>query len=317
MGQSWVVRGAFALSCLYFINTYSSAELIEVNRVVGRVNDKIITMGDIAPEIAKYDLNLKLNGDEIEKLDGRIDRLLCSHAFDQKGMTLPESYIESRFNHELLENFSGNRLKFRRYLQSEHMTVFEYKEQLKEDIIYSHMLSQRKRTTDETSPQSVEDYYRKNPLEFLTPKKVHLQELLFSSSTEADSIDIESFAHDIYSKLKKGEDFYIISSNHKNCQFTDWKFFVPKDEILDPKTRDIAFSLNENEFSEPFPVNQSGKLVWKILKVFKVQNAQKIPVNEVRNQIEKLLARQLEKFEQRKWLSRQKRDSYVNISLPD
>ena len=70
-------------------------DLIEVNRIVARINDRVITWGEI--ELAME----KLNFSEKEKLqrarefvDGKIDRLLSQIAFKEKGMELPETYVE-------------------------------------------------------------------------------------------------------------------------------------------------------------------------------------------------------------------------------
>jgi parvulin-like peptidyl-prolyl isomerase len=314
MGQNWLFKSLGVIFSLFIICGYASAELIEVNRVVGRVNDKIITQGEI--DLAMKKNNLTVNQKQTnakELIESRIDWLLCSFAFEQKGMAIPDSYIESRYNKELLNRFGGDRLTFRKFLQSEHLTIMEYKEQLKEEIIYMHM--QRKRTTDETSPKSVEDYYNENPNQFMSPKKVHLQELLFTDNNSAKSDGLETLATEVYQQLKKGESLDSISSQYTNCNFTDWKYFVTEDEILDATTRKLAFSLLEGDCSQPFVVKHSGKDAWKILKVFKIQTAKKIPLKEVRLNIEKALARQMESEEQRKWLARQKRDAYVDVNF--
>ena len=297
---------------------HSSAELIEVNRVVGRVNDKIITQGEIDLVMDKINLTDRQKQTESEKLiESRIDRLLCAFAFEQKGMAIPDSYVESRYNNDLLNKFGGNRLTFRKFLQSEHLTILEYKEQLKEEIIYMHMLSQRKRTTDETSPQSVEDYYQQNPDKFMTPKKVHLHELLLTQKNSEKPDGVKSLASKVYEQLKAGKDFDTVSAQYSNCSFSDWKYFVTRDEILDSTTRKLAFSLSEGEYSEPFKVKHSGKDAWKILKAFQTQAAKKIPLKEVRIKIEKALARKIESEGQRKWLARQKRDAFVDVSVLD
>jgi hypothetical protein len=318
MGQNWLFKSLGVTFSLLISCGNASAELIEVNRVVGRVNDKIITQAEIDLVMNKINLNDNQKHSETDKLiDSRIDRLLCSFAFEQKGMAIPDAYIESKYNEDLLNKFGGDRLTFRKFLQSEHLTILEYKEQLKEEIIYMHMLSQRKRTTDETSPQSVEDYYNENPNQFMTPQKVHLQELLFTDKNSAKSDGLETLATKVYQELKKGESLQSISAQYTNCNFTDWKYFVTEDEILDTTTRKLAFSLMEGEYSQPFLVKYSGKDAWKILKAFKIQSTQKIPLKEVRINIEKALARQMESEEQRKWLARQKRDAYVDVSVSD
>ena len=43
----------------------------------------------------------------------------------------------------------------------------------------------------------------------------------------------------------------------------------------------------------------------------------KIPLKEVRIKIEKALARKIESEGQRKWLARQKRDAFVDVSVLD
>ena len=316
MGQNWHYKYFGVIFSLIIICGYASAELIEVNRVVGRVNDQIITQGEIDLVMNKINLTNTQKQTESQKLiESRIDRLLCAFAFEKKGMALPDSYVESRYNNDLLNKFDGDRLTFRKYLQSEHLTIMEYKEQLKEEIIYMHMLSKRKRTTLETSPQSVEDYYQDNPGKFMSPKKVHLQELLFTVKISPESDKIGSLATKVYKQLKKEEDFSSVSSQYKNCNFTDWKYFVTEDEILDSATRELAFTLAEGEYSKPFKVKHSEKDAWKILKVLKVQKAEKIPLDMVRISIEKALARQIESDEQRKWLARQKLDAFVDTSF--
>ena len=101
-----------------------------------------------------------------EFVDGKIDRLLSQLAFQNEGMELPQTYIEQEYAKRLMSDFNGDRKLFREVLQSNGQSPLEYKNQLKEDIIHMHMLGQRKRTGDEISPQSVEDYYQTEPRKF-------------------------------------------------------------------------------------------------------------------------------------------------------
>ena len=111
-----------------------------------------------------------------------------------------------------------------------------------------HMLSQRKRNTDETS-LGVEDYYQQNPDKFMTPKKVHLHELLLTHKNSEKPDGVKSLASKVYEQLKAGKDFDTVSAQYSNCSFSDWKYFVTRDEILDSTTRKLAFSLSEGEYS--------------------------------------------------------------------
>ncbi|MGA1101314.1 MAG: peptidylprolyl isomerase, partial [Opitutales bacterium] len=83
----------------------------------------------------------------------------------------------------------------------------------------------------------------------------------------------------------------------------------------------------KGEVSKPFTVrllerkpdgslSASGKKAWYIIKVTDIEEPRKLPIDEVRAQIEKTIATNLDQNEQRKWLARQKRDAYVDIRLP-
>ena len=91
-----------------------AGELIEVNRIVAKVNDRIVTWGEIAKAMDR------LNFSESEKkrrasefVDGKIDRLLSIVAFAEKGMAIPDSYIEQEYNKRLIQEFNGDRKLYR------------------------------------------------------------------------------------------------------------------------------------------------------------------------------------------------------------
>ena len=313
---------------------YLNAEddLIEVNRIVARINDRVITWGEI--ELAME----KLNFSEKEKLqrarefvDGKIDRLLSQIAFKEKGMELPETYVEQEYSNKLMSDFNGDRRLFREVLQSNGQSSLEYKEQLKEDIIHMHMLAQRKRSGNEISPQSVEDYYQQNKSDFRVGKRVKLSEIVFSGDKN-ESGALNSAAQKVYALIQGGSDFEELASKNGQSPFIknsgSWGFFVSQDEIRNDQIRDIAFKLNEGVSSKPFAVNllerkpdgsvaSSGNIAWYILKADKIEPAKNLPINEVRSEIEGILARKSELNDQRRWLSRQKRDAYVEVNLPD
>ena len=307
-------------------------ELIEINRIVARINDRVITWGEI--ELAME----KLNFSEKEKLqrarefvDGKIDRLLSQIAFKEKGMELPETYVEQEYSNKLMSDFNGDRRLFREVLQSNGQSSLEYKEQLKEDIIHMHMLAQRKRSGNEISPQSVEDYYQQNKSDFRVGKRVKLSEIVFSGDKN-ESGALNSAAQKVYALIQGGSDFEELASKNGQSPFIknsgSWGFFVSQDEIRNDQIRDIAFKLNEGVSSKPFAVNllerkpdgsvaSSGNIAWYILKADKIEPAKNLPINEVRSEIEGILARKSELNDQRRWLSRQKRDAYVEVNLPD
>ena len=161
----------FASATALFVQCLN-AELIEINRVVAKVNDRIVTWGEIDNAMTR------LNFSEQEKkkrttefVEGKIDRLLSIAAFKEKGMAIPETYVEQEYNKRLIRDFNGDRKLFRDYLLSNGRSQLEFRKDLEEEIIYSHMLSTRRKLKEEISPEKVEAYYDKNPNLFKTEER--------------------------------------------------------------------------------------------------------------------------------------------------
>ena len=118
--------------------------LIEINRVAAKVNNEIVTWGEI--DRAMTSLNFT-NSEKKERapefVDGKVDRLLSIYAFNDKGMAIPDSYIEQEYNKRLIQEFNGDRRLFRDVLRSKGMSQMEYRDSIREEIIYQHMMATR------------------------------------------------------------------------------------------------------------------------------------------------------------------------------
>jgi parvulin-like peptidyl-prolyl isomerase len=103
---------------------------------------------------------------------------------------------------------------------------------------------------------------------------------------------------------------------------------VSEREIRSDEIRKQAFLLKKNEVSKPFIVNilerkpdgsvgNSNKIAVYILKALDRTQSGHKPLDEVRTQIERELAAEIEANSHRKWLNRLKRDAYVRVTLPE
>ena len=308
-------------------------ELIEINRVVAKVNDRIVTWGEIEVPMTR------LNFSEEEKknrasefVDGKIDRLLSIAAFKDKGMVIPETFIEQQYNKRLIREFNGDRKLFRDVLRSNGQSQLEFRKDLEEEIIYSHMLSSRKRLKEEISPGKVENYYKDHPNLFKTEEKIALREIVFSQIAGEPQAILLQQAQKIIGEIKKGVPFEEVASKNGQSPFRekggDWGFMVSDREIRSEQIRKEAFSLKEGEISKPFVVDilerdkeggirKSGKIAVYIIQVTKILSSGRKPLDEVRQEIEQTLASEYESQSQRQWLGRLKKKAYVQVSLPN
>ena len=152
---SFKILGIFVTGLFWQAQLYS-AELVELNRVVAKVNERVVTWGEIENAMTMLnftDQEKKVRANEF--VDGKIDRLLSIIAFREKGMQIPEAYIEQQYNKKLISEFNGDRKLFRDYLKTNGRSQLEYRKDLEEEIIYSHMLATRRRLKEEISPEKV------------------------------------------------------------------------------------------------------------------------------------------------------------------
>ncbi|SVC68271.1 uncharacterized protein METZ01_LOCUS321125, partial [marine metagenome] len=233
------------------------AELVEINRVMAKVEDRIVTQGEIDKAMNLLNFTDAEKSDRSKEfVDGKIDRLLAIRAFREKGMIIPESYLENEYNKHLIREFNGDRKLFRDVLRSRNQSQLEFRKDLEEELIHGHMLNTRRRSREEVSPEKVEQYYRDNRSQFLTEEKIRLREIVFSQiAGEPETVLIQQ-AQEVIAQIKVGVTFEELAMKHGQSPYKskggDWGVMVAKREIRNEILREKAFALDEGEVSEPF-----------------------------------------------------------------
>ena len=300
-----------------------------INQVVARVNDRIVTMGEIDREIKLGNYSRK-EDDQIVRhfIEERIESLLSVAAFEEKGFVLPESYIDKEYKNRLSRKFRNNREEFREYLQATGQTPEEYKLEIKEEIIRAHM--QRSRSVDEISPQSVEDYYNQNQDSFWEEKEYSFREIVFRGKGKDEFQKLKVKTQEISDRISAGESFEELASQFGDSS-SKGNGGLCKNYTLDlfPKAftnlRKILSNLKPGESSPPFfdnldqgegkKVKEEERFEWRVLKLEQASPSQVRPLEEVRSEIEKILAQNARSEAQRKWLSQQELDAFVDRNI--
>lgn len=315
-----VLAGTLLSPCL-------RAELVEINRVLAKVEDRIVTQGEIdkAMDLLDYSPEEKKLREK-EFVDGKIDRLLAIASFHKKGMNIPEAFLENEYNKRLIRDFNGDRVLFRKVLLSRSQSQLEYRKDLEDEIIHGHMLGARRRSREEVSPEKVEQYYKDNQAQYQTEGKIRLREIIFSQIAGEPEAVLLQQAKEVHDKIKAGQPFEELAKSHgqspNKLTGGDWGVDVSKREIRNETIREKAFALAEGEVSEPFlvpllekkpdgTVGPSGKQAVYLIKANKKLAAGLKPLDEVRQDIEKTLASQLEARSRRQWLARLRDQTHV------
>lgn len=297
------------------------------NGIAAIVESKPITVDDIRREIAplvpqiqrdarnEQEFNQKLEAMQDEIIQNLIDRELIVKEFykkkedEEEVRRIPSSYIDNRIADEQIERFDGDRSKFLAYLRARGITMRDYRKEIEEDIIYSYMRSQQKKSQSIVSPVKIEQYYNENKDRFFQDDSVHLRLLQFARNDNQTDEQLKSQADEVFAKLKAGEKFEdlvkLFSQDSKRTKGGDYGWMKRNDlkkEFVDP-----LFNIKKGETTEAIMTPEGCFILFvEDRKYAGIQG-----IDEVRDQIERVLLQQMARQSQERWLERLRRNGYV------
>lgn len=291
------------------------------NGIVAVVEDRAITVeevrreiGPLIPELRREhnteaEYNKALEGLQSDVIQNLIDRVLIVKEFrkDEKKV-IPQQYIDNDIADTQNNQFEGDRSKFLAYLRSKGKTKKEYRKEVEENIIYSYMRQQLRKSTSVVSPVKIETYYNENKDKFYQDDAVDLRLIQINREQLTDE-QFKAKADDVIARLNAGEKFEDVakevSQDTRKTRGGDWGWQKRGD--LRKEFIDQLFALDKGRFSTPIILADSAYILYVNDRKF----AGIQPVDEVREQIEKILVTQMAREAQEKWLERLRRNGYV------
>jgi peptidyl-prolyl cis-trans isomerase SurA len=298
------------------------------NGIVAVAEEKIITVADIMqyigpllPQLRNEAKNEKEYNDRLDQLydsatQDLIDRVLIVKEFrkDEKRQ-IPISYIENAMADELAERFEGDRSKFLAYLRSKGQTIRDYRKEIEENIIFQYMQGQQRKSQSVVSPVRIETYYNENKDRFYREDEVHLRLIQITrTETETDATLMEQ-GNMIVARFKSGEKFEELakqfSKDLKRSKGGDWGWLKRSD--FRTEFSEVAFSLKKGDAGNPILLPEGAFILYAEDRRF----AGIQPIDEVRDQIERVLVQQMSRSGQERWLERLRRNGFVKYSGQD
>ena len=292
------------------------------NGIAAIVEDRIITVGDIRREIepllpqirmqsrneAEFRKNIEQVEDEI--IQNLVDQVLIVKDFysDEK-RRIPASYIDQELDERIMTQFEGDRSKFLAYLRAIGKTQKEFRRLIEDEVIVGYMRSQMRKSQTIVSPAKIENFYTENRDRFFQGDSVHLYLIhLKRIADENDSI-LNQTAETVMKQLRDGAKFTEMAQQYSQDPSKkkggDWGWNAPSD--LREELSKAAFVLEPGKFSEPIKL---GEEIF-ILYVEDRRTAGIQPIEDVREQIERMLVSQMAREAQDRWLERLRRSGYV------
>ena len=295
------------------------------NGIAAIVEDKIITVDDIRREISplvptlqkearnEQEFNQKLEALQDDVIQNLIDRVLIVKEFNKakdgdesKKRTVPASYIDNQIAETQITQFDGDRSKFLAYLHSRGMTLKEYRREVEEDIIFNYMRQEQRKSQSVVSPVKVETYYKENKDRFYQEDAALLRVIQFTRpGGETDAV-LRAKAEDVVTKFH-AELARQNSQDTRRNKGGDWGWTKRSD--IRKEFSDALFNLKKGEISQPIIIPEGCFLLY--VEDRKCAGIQ--PIDEVRDEVERILAQQMTRQSQERWLERLRRNGYVKM----
>lgn len=295
------------------------------NGIAAVVEDRIITVDEVRREISllvpqlqrdsrnETEFHQKLRALQDEVVQSLVDRVLVVKHFQKEGFTVPQSYIESEFKELIRRDFDGDRGRFLQYLQSQGVSARDFRKDLEERIIVQYMRGQMRRSESIVSPARMEQFYDERKHTFYQDEAVHLRIIQLTSLTDESEDILMQTANYIAEQLEEGESFADLakrfSQDRRRREGGSWGW-IKTDELRED-WREVIAELGKGEASEPLKAREGIFVLY--LEDYREAGIQ--PIHEVRDQIETILASQMAREAQERWLERLRRNAYVRFYL--
>jgi peptidyl-prolyl cis-trans isomerase SurA len=292
------------------------------NGIAAIAEDKIITVDDIRREIApllpqiqreshnEQEFNEKLQQLQDSVLQDLIDKVLIVKEFykDEK-RKVPASFIDNQISEIIATQFDGDRSKFLAYLRSRGISQKDYRKETEEDMIYGYMRQQQRKSASTVSPVRIQTFYDENKERFYQEDQIHLRLIQFTRGADDTDATLRTKAEDVIKQFKAGASFTdlarLYSQDSRRNKGGDWGWQRKAD--LRKEFSDILFTLEKDQIT-PAIVMPEGAF---ILFVEERKHAGIQTLDEVRDQIERILQQQSARQAQDRWLERLRRNGYV------
>ena len=259
------------------------------------------------------DFSQRLDKLSREVLQNMIDRIIIVKAAEEKGLLIPQSYIDQEYDEVIEQDFAGDRARFLEYLRTRGETARDFRERIYERVVVNVMRQENRRSQSEISPERIEEFYVRNKIRFYQAEALHLRQIILSPMADEGLVPLRQTARQIINELKAGGNFGDIARKYSQDEMSrrggDWGWIERKD--IRKELSDAAFKLEPGEYSEPIELNETIFILYAEDK--REETIQ--PISQVRDIIENVLVGEIARETQERWLQQMRNESYVRYYM--
>lgn len=319
---------------LYFSMAAPSHGEHIVDRVVAVVNDEVITLSELDRVGREFYNRVKAKAPEPERdraleqareevLSGLIDKTIVRQQAEKLSITVAEEEIDGAVDQILARN-NATIDDFKRELATMNITEQEYRDNIRDQILQSKLVSFEVRSRIVVIEDDIREYYQQEYTQEKGESGYHILQMGFtwrnSISLEKAGFDTReearTQAEEIRARVLNGESFKGLAQSYSNLPSAadggDIGIFQ-KDELAGDM-KDVILAMKPGEIS---PIVESGN-VFQFFKLLSVRDGDivvKAPYESVRDEIRDILYRQEMEKQYRNWVKSLREEAYIKILL--
>ena len=291
-----------------------------VDGIKGVVSSRVVTFAEVEdysrdaaetlrrqyasqPDVFQQKLNDMLN-DSLEQL---IERGLILHSCDTEGYKLPDTVVDDLVQERIRERF-GDRVTFMKTLQSQGLTVEQFRKQVREQYVESALRNQNVQREIFVSPHKIERYFLAHQDEYRLEDEIKLRMIVLAKSAPDDTNALK-LAREIQAKIKDGTPFTemaaIYSQGSQQHQGGDWGWV--QRSVLRKELAEVAFALTPGQVSDLIDTPDTCYL----MLVEEKKSSHVRPLTEVSKDIEKTLRIREQAKLQKQWIEGLKKKTFI------
>lgn len=294
---------------------------VDIDGYAARVNDRIITRGEVReamapllPELYRAHQGAELEA-ELKKVFNRtrdelVERALIMEAFKLRGGDIPDQYVNDEIKRVINDRFKGDKALFEQVLSEQKKTRAEYMAVIREQMAVGMMINEEVSKRARITPEQVRAEYDTNREAYFIPEKVkHSLIVLNKGETPDDQAVKRAEAAAIRQRLLDGADFAEtakqVSEGSRASDGGSFPWMQPKD--VRAELQPVLQTLPAGEISE---VIETDTLLG-IVKVEARRQAGYKTFDEVRLDIKNALTAKEQARLRERWVARLRETNYV------
>lgn len=282
------------------------------DRIVAVVNNEVITLSELKAEIAPEEKKLSevYRGAELEKrlhqlaytsLTRMIERKLQVQLAASKGVEVSDAEVQ-----KAVKEFQNQGEKIDENDPAQRRAV-------KDQLTLMRLVDREVRSTVMVADPDSRKYYETHQARFSLPEEFRLSQILFLQRSSETLDEFRARAQDVYSKLRKGEDFAELAFKYSagaEASRGGNLGFVRQGELLPEIERSVT-QLKPGQFTPPVESTQG----LHIIRLDEKKPSQFRPFAEVKSEIQALVYQEKSEDFYQSWLGNLKNKAYIEIKF--